>query len=178
MHERTRFAKTARRCASLPHPLFQESSLPSSLFSFLLLTPSFLPQSLFPLPLLKIDYCHPPIASCGLSVAELLAFGILYRKDLGPSLGGPRYCSAFISFFQHPPPRLINFQNHSPKPNGPVLPPYPQQLRYPPNQNIPRQTIKPNPLQMAFLAQQAIKQVCITSLCSCFCAGVSLCFGS
>ncbi|KAH0510143.1 Transcription intermediary factor 1-alpha [Microtus ochrogaster] len=64
---------------------------------------------------------------------------------------------------QHPPPRLINFQNHSPKPNGPVLPPYPQQLRYPPNQNIPRQTIKPNPLQMAFLAQQAIKQWQISS---------------
>ncbi|ERE86775.1 transcription intermediary factor 1-alpha [Cricetulus griseus] len=64
---------------------------------------------------------------------------------------------------QHPPPRLINFQNHSPKPNGPVLPPYPQQLRYPPNQNIPRQAIKPNPLQMAFLAQQAIKQWQISS---------------
>uniref|UniRef100_F6VVE4 RING-type E3 ubiquitin transferase n=1 Tax=Macaca mulatta TaxID=9544 RepID=F6VVE4_MACMU len=60
---------------------------------------------------------------------------------------------------QQPPPRLINFQNHSPKPNGPVLPPHPQQLRYPPNQNIPRQAIKPNPLQMAFLAQQAIKQI-------------------
>ncbi|XP_025785127.1 transcription intermediary factor 1-alpha [Puma concolor] len=59
---------------------------------------------------------------------------------------------------QQPPPRLINFQNHSPKPNGPVLPPHPQQLRYPPNQNMPRQAIKPNPLQMAFLAQQAIKQ--------------------
>lgn len=64
---------------------------------------------------------------------------------------------------QHPPPRLINFQNHSPKPNGPVLPPYPQQLRYPPSQNIPRQAIKPNPLQMAFLAQQAIKQWQISS---------------
>nr|XP_012598156.1 transcription intermediary factor 1-alpha isoform X3 [Microcebus murinus] len=60
---------------------------------------------------------------------------------------------------QQPPPRLINFQNHSPKPSGPVLPPHPQQLRYPPNQNIPRQAIKPNPLQMAFLAQQAIKQI-------------------
>ncbi|KAL4669536.1 hypothetical protein H8959_008090 [Pygathrix nigripes] len=64
---------------------------------------------------------------------------------------------------QQPPPRLINFQNHSPKPNGPVLPPHPQQLRYPPNQNIPRQAIKPNPLQMAFLAQQAIKQWQISS---------------
>ncbi|EPY80693.1 transcription intermediary factor 1-alpha [Camelus ferus] len=62
-----------------------------------------------------------------------------------------------------PPPRLINFQNHSPKPNGPVLPPHPQQLRYPPNQNLPRQAIKPNPLQMAFLAQQAIKQWQISS---------------
>ncbi|XP_064430985.1 transcription intermediary factor 1-alpha isoform X3 [Mirounga angustirostris] len=62
-----------------------------------------------------------------------------------------------------PPPRLINFQNHSPKPNGPVLPPHPQQLRYPPNQNMPRQAIKPNPLQMAFLAQQAIKQWQISS---------------
>ncbi|XP_058537303.1 transcription intermediary factor 1-alpha isoform X2 [Ochotona princeps] len=64
---------------------------------------------------------------------------------------------------QQPPPRLINFQNHSSKPNGPVLPPHPQQLRYPPNQNVPRQTIKPNPLQMAFLAQQAIKQWQISS---------------
>ncbi|KAB0400823.1 hypothetical protein E2I00_012770 [Balaenoptera physalus] len=64
---------------------------------------------------------------------------------------------------QQPPPRLINFQNHSPKPNGPVLPPHPQQLRYPPNQNMPRQAIKPNPLQMAFLAQQAIKQWQISS---------------
>nr|XP_044634065.1 transcription intermediary factor 1-alpha isoform X4 [Equus asinus] len=60
---------------------------------------------------------------------------------------------------QQPPPRLINFQNHSPKPNGPVLPTHPQQLRYPPNQSMPRQAIKPNPLQMAFLAQQAIKQI-------------------
>ncbi|XDB49492.1 PREDICTED: transcription intermediary factor 1-alpha isoform X3 [Capra hircus] len=60
---------------------------------------------------------------------------------------------------QQPPPRLINFQNHSPKPNGPVLPPHHQQLRYPSNQNTPRQTMKPNPLQMAFLAQQAIKQI-------------------
>nr|XP_060485075.1 transcription intermediary factor 1-alpha [Panthera onca] len=67
---------------------------------------------------------------------------------------------------QQPPPRLINFQNHSPKPNGPVLPPHPQQLRYPPNQNMPRQAIKPNPLQMAFLAQQAIKQVYIFTLFS------------
>ncbi|XP_019804848.2 transcription intermediary factor 1-alpha isoform X4 [Tursiops truncatus] len=62
-----------------------------------------------------------------------------------------------------PPPRLINFQNHSPKPNGPVLPPHPQQLRYPPNQSAPRQAIKPNPLQMAFLAQQAIKQWQVSS---------------
>ncbi|XP_040115895.1 transcription intermediary factor 1-alpha isoform X3 [Oryx dammah] len=60
---------------------------------------------------------------------------------------------------QQPPPRLINFQNHSPKPNGPVLPPHHQQLRYPSNQNTPRQAMKPNPLQMAFLAQQAIKQI-------------------
>ncbi|XP_074123910.1 transcription intermediary factor 1-alpha isoform X2 [Sminthopsis crassicaudata] len=64
---------------------------------------------------------------------------------------------------QQPPPRLINFQNHNPKPNGPVLPPHPPQLRYPSNQNIPRQAIKPNPLQMAFLAQQAIKQWQISS---------------
>ncbi|XP_062425731.1 transcription intermediary factor 1-alpha isoform X2 [Rhea pennata] len=54
------------------------------------------------------------------------------------------------------PPRLIHFQNHSPKSNGSPLPA--QQLRFPSNQNIPRQAIKPNPLQMAFLAQQAIKQ--------------------
>ncbi|KAM8979509.1 transcription intermediary factor 1-alpha isoform X2 [Sarcophilus harrisii] len=70
------------------------------------------------------------------------------------------------SISHQPPPRLINFQNHNPKPNGPVLPPHPPhppQLRYPPNQNIPRQAIKPNPLQMAFLAQQAIKQWQISS---------------
>ncbi|XP_008148713.2 transcription intermediary factor 1-alpha isoform X3 [Eptesicus fuscus] len=64
---------------------------------------------------------------------------------------------------QQTPPRLINFQNHSSKPSGPVLPPHSQQLRYPPTQNMPRQAIKPNPLQMAFLAQQAIKQWQISS---------------
>ncbi|XP_025939653.1 transcription intermediary factor 1-alpha isoform X1 [Apteryx rowi] len=55
-----------------------------------------------------------------------------------------------------PPPRLIHFQNHSPKSNGSPLPA--QQMRFPSNQNIPKQAMKPNPLQMAFLAQQAIKQ--------------------
>ncbi|XP_064510828.1 transcription intermediary factor 1-alpha [Pseudopipra pipra] len=59
------------------------------------------------------------------------------------------------------PPRLIHFQNQSPKPNGSVLPA--QQMRFPQNQNLPRQAIKPNPLQMAFLAQQAIKQWQISS---------------
>ncbi|KAM9390384.1 transcription intermediary factor 1-alpha [Phaethornis superciliosus] len=54
------------------------------------------------------------------------------------------------------PPRLINLQNHSPKSNGSALPA--QQMRLPQNQNLPRQAVKPNPLQMAFLAQQAIKQ--------------------
>ncbi|NXW40537.1 TIF1A factor, partial [Nyctiprogne leucopyga] len=54
------------------------------------------------------------------------------------------------------PPRLIHFQNHSPKSNGSALPA--QQMRFPQNQNVPRQAIKPSPLQMAFLAQQAIKQ--------------------
>ncbi|XP_065536899.1 transcription intermediary factor 1-alpha isoform X1 [Lathamus discolor] len=54
------------------------------------------------------------------------------------------------------PPRLIHFQNHNPKPNGSALPA--QQMRFPQTQNLPRQAIKPNPLQMAFLAQQAIKQ--------------------
>ncbi|KFP59696.1 Transcription intermediary factor 1-alpha, partial [Cariama cristata] len=57
---------------------------------------------------------------------------------------------------QQAPPRLIHFQNHSPKTNGSALPA--QQMRFPQNQNLPRQAIKPNPLQMAFLAQQAIKQ--------------------
>ncbi|KAM6211365.1 transcription intermediary factor 1-alpha [Sarcoramphus papa] len=57
---------------------------------------------------------------------------------------------------QQAPPRLIHFQNHSPKSNGSALPA--QQMRFPQNQNLPRQAIKPNPLQMAFLAQQAIKQ--------------------
>ncbi|NWR74035.1 TIF1A factor, partial [Centropus unirufus] len=59
------------------------------------------------------------------------------------------------------PPRLIHFPNHSPKSNGSALPP--QQMRFPQNQNLPRQAIKPNPLQMAFLAQQAIKQWQISS---------------
>ncbi|NXG48437.1 TIF1A factor, partial [Psilopogon haemacephalus] len=59
------------------------------------------------------------------------------------------------------PPRLIHFQNHSSKTNGSALPP--QQLRFPQNQNLPRQAIKPNPLQMALLAQQAIKQWQISS---------------
>ncbi|XP_071407206.1 transcription intermediary factor 1-alpha [Pithys albifrons albifrons] len=59
------------------------------------------------------------------------------------------------------PPRLIHFQNQSPKPNGSVLPA--QQMRLPQNQNVPRQPIKPNPLQMALLAQQAIKQWQISS---------------
>uniref|UniRef100_A0A8C9LFN9 RING-type E3 ubiquitin transferase n=1 Tax=Pavo cristatus TaxID=9049 RepID=A0A8C9LFN9_PAVCR len=54
------------------------------------------------------------------------------------------------------PPRLIHFQNHSPKSN--VAAPPAQQMRFPQNQNLPRQAIKLNPLQMAFLAQQAIKQ--------------------
>ncbi|NXF19196.1 TIF1A factor, partial [Rhodinocichla rosea] len=59
------------------------------------------------------------------------------------------------------PPRLIHFQNHSPKPNGSALPA--QQMRFPQNQNLPRPAVKPNPLQMAFLAQQAIKQWQISS---------------
>ncbi|XP_059329022.1 transcription intermediary factor 1-alpha isoform X2 [Ammospiza nelsoni] len=59
------------------------------------------------------------------------------------------------------PPRLIHFQNHSPKPNGSALPA--QQMRFPPNQNLLRPAVKPNPLQMAFLAQQAIKQWQISS---------------
>ncbi|NXT06942.1 TIF1A factor, partial [Prunella fulvescens] len=59
------------------------------------------------------------------------------------------------------PPRLIHFQNHNPKPNGSALPA--QQMRFPQNQNLPRPAVKPNPLQMAFLAQQAIKQWQISS---------------
>ncbi|NXI36351.1 TIF1A factor, partial [Galbula dea] len=54
------------------------------------------------------------------------------------------------------PPRLIHFQNQNPKTNGSAFPP--QQMRFPQNQNLPRQAVKPNTLQMAFLAQQAIKQ--------------------
>ncbi|XP_014112384.1 PREDICTED: transcription intermediary factor 1-alpha [Pseudopodoces humilis] len=59
------------------------------------------------------------------------------------------------------PPRLIHFQNHGPKPNGSALPA--QQMRFPQNQTLPRPAVKPNPLQMAFLAQQAIKQWQISS---------------
>ncbi|NWV35069.1 TIF1A factor, partial [Grantiella picta] len=54
------------------------------------------------------------------------------------------------------PQRLIHFQNHSPKPCGSARPTH--QMRFPQNQNLPRQAVKPNPLQMAFLAQQAINQ--------------------
>lgn len=71
------------------------------------------------------------------------------------------YRTVFIVFMQAPP-RLIHFQNHSPKPNGSALPA--QQMRFPQNQNLPRPAVKPNPLQMAFLAQQAIKQVEFLSL--------------
>ncbi|KAF4787564.1 Transcription intermediary factor 1-alpha [Turdus rufiventris] len=59
------------------------------------------------------------------------------------------------------PPRLIHFQNHNSKPNGSALPA--QQMRFPQNQNLPRPPVKPNPMQMAFLAQQAIKQWQISS---------------
>nr|XP_028603100.1 transcription intermediary factor 1-alpha isoform X1 [Podarcis muralis] len=62
---------------------------------------------------------------------------------------------------QQPPPRLVNFQNHSLKPNGSVPPAQP--MRFPQNQNIPQSAVRPNPLQMAFLAQQAIKQWQINS---------------
>ncbi|XP_059113561.1 transcription intermediary factor 1-alpha isoform X2 [Peromyscus eremicus] len=52
----------------------------------------------------------------------------------------------------------------NPRMQGPIQQPsISHQLRYPPNQNVPRQIIKPNPLQMAFLAQQAIKQWQISS---------------
>ncbi|XP_062839151.1 transcription intermediary factor 1-alpha isoform X2 [Anolis carolinensis] len=60
-----------------------------------------------------------------------------------------------------PPPRLVNFQNNNLKPNGPV--PLAQPMRFPQSQNIPQSTARPNPLQMAFLAQQAIKQWQINS---------------
>ncbi|XP_076196061.1 transcription intermediary factor 1-alpha [Aptenodytes patagonicus] len=81
------------------------------------------------------------------------------QRRAGPvGLPNPRIPGAVQ---QHPashqaPPRLIHFQNHSPKSNSSALPA--QQMRFPQNQNLPRQAIKPNPLQMAFLAQQAIKQ--------------------
>ncbi|NWW93872.1 TIF1A factor, partial [Rhynochetos jubatus] len=68
----------------------------------------------------------------------------------------PSSHQAKLFAFMQAPPRLIHFQNHSPKSNGSAFPA--QQMRFPQNQNPPRQAIKPNPLQMAFLAQQAIKQ--------------------
>ncbi|XP_031408556.1 transcription intermediary factor 1-alpha [Meleagris gallopavo] len=83
------------------------------------------------------------------------------------------------------PPRLIHFQNHSPKSNG-AAPPA-QQMRFPQNQNLPRQAIKLNPLQMAFLARQAIKQVEFLSHFTycvkikhqmCFISSFMLCFKS
>ncbi|NXW93149.1 TIF1A factor, partial [Alopecoenas beccarii] len=81
------------------------------------------------------------------------------QRRAGPVvLPNPRMPGAMqqLPASHHAPPRLIHFQNHSPKPNGSALPA--QQMRFPQNQNPPRQAIKPNPLQMAFLAQQAIKQ--------------------
>ncbi|XP_032076424.1 transcription intermediary factor 1-alpha isoform X3 [Thamnophis elegans] len=58
---------------------------------------------------------------------------------------------------QQPPPRLVNFQNHNFKSIGPV--PLAQPVRFPQNQSIPHASVKPSPLQMAILAQQAIKQI-------------------
>uniref|UniRef100_A0A452HA50 RING-type E3 ubiquitin transferase n=1 Tax=Gopherus agassizii TaxID=38772 RepID=A0A452HA50_9SAUR len=80
--------------------------------------------------------------------------GLPNSRILGPMQHTP-------TSHQQPPPRLINFQNHNPNSNGSILPA--QQMRGPQNQNVPRLTIKPNPLQMAFLAQQAIKQWQISS---------------
>ncbi|XP_048356670.1 transcription intermediary factor 1-alpha isoform X2 [Sphaerodactylus townsendi] len=57
---------------------------------------------------------------------------------------------------QQPPPRLVNFQNHNPRSNGSG--PLNQPMTLPQNQNISHPVVRPNPLQMAFLAQQAIKQ--------------------
>ncbi|XP_058045904.1 transcription intermediary factor 1-alpha isoform X1 [Ahaetulla prasina] len=57
---------------------------------------------------------------------------------------------------QQPPPRLVNFQNHNFKSIGPV--PLAQPVRFPQNQSISHASVKPSPLQMAILAQQAIKQ--------------------
>ncbi|XP_070612414.1 transcription intermediary factor 1-alpha [Erythrolamprus reginae] len=54
------------------------------------------------------------------------------------------------------PPRLVNFQNHNFKSIAPV--PLPQPARFPQNQSLPHASVKPSPLQMAILAQQAIKQ--------------------
>nr|XP_020656092.1 transcription intermediary factor 1-alpha isoform X4 [Pogona vitticeps] len=62
---------------------------------------------------------------------------------------------------QQPPPRLVNFQNHNLKANGPI--PVPQPMRFSQNQNVHHSAGRPNPLQMAFLAQQAIKQWQINS---------------
>ncbi|XP_053111039.1 transcription intermediary factor 1-alpha isoform X2 [Hemicordylus capensis] len=60
-----------------------------------------------------------------------------------------------------PPPRLVNFQNHNLKSNGSVS--LSQPMRFPQNQNMLHPAVRPNPLQMAFLAQQAIKQWQINS---------------
>nr|XP_056702598.1 transcription intermediary factor 1-alpha-like [Euleptes europaea] len=57
---------------------------------------------------------------------------------------------------QQPHPHLVNFQNHNPKSNGSV--PLGQPARVPPNQGTPHPAVRSSPLQMAFLAQQAIKQ--------------------
>ncbi|KAL8222386.1 UNVERIFIED_CONTAM: Transcription intermediary factor 1-alpha [Gekko kuhli] len=57
---------------------------------------------------------------------------------------------------QQPPPLLVSFQNHNPKSNGSA--PLSQPARVPQSQNMPHPAGRPNPLQMAFLAQQAIKQ--------------------
>ncbi|XP_060101637.1 transcription intermediary factor 1-alpha isoform X2 [Heteronotia binoei] len=73
-----------------------------------------------------------------------------------PRIAGPMHQTPPPPPPPQPPPRLVNFQNHSPKSNGSG--PLSQPMRVPQNQNVPHPAVRPNPLQMAFLAQQAIKQ--------------------
>ncbi|XP_066489352.1 transcription intermediary factor 1-alpha [Tiliqua scincoides] len=79
-----------------------------------------------------------------------------------PRIAGPMHQTPPPPPPQQPPPRLVNLQNHNLKSNGPI-PLMAQPIRFPQSQNLPHPNIRPNPLQMAFLAQQAIKQWQINS---------------
>ncbi|XP_060100437.1 transcription intermediary factor 1-alpha-like [Heteronotia binoei] len=71
-----------------------------------------------------------------------------------PRIAGPMHQTSPPP--QEPPPLLVNFQNQNPKSYDSV--PFDKPVRVLQNQNMPQPGVRPNPQQMAFMAQQAIKQ--------------------